>query len=112
MRKLIESALVTLDGVVDDTTPSSAPHAAAAKSGSPYWDEHGAYAHDLLFGLDALLLGRATYQVFAEAWPPGRVTSSTGSTPCPSTSPPGPSRSRWNGTRRCSKWTSPQWCPS
>jgi hypothetical protein len=37
MRKLIESTFVTLDGVVDDTTPSSASHAAAAKGGSPYW---------------------------------------------------------------------------
>jgi dihydrofolate reductase len=71
MSKLIESTFVTLDGVVDDSTPSSAPHAGPAKWGSPYWDdEHGAYAHDLLFGSDALLLGRATYQVFAEAWPP------------------------------------------
>jgi hypothetical protein len=45
MRKLIESTFVTLDGVVDDTAPSSAPHAGPAKWGSPYWDdEHGGYS--------------------------------------------------------------------
>lgn len=66
MRKLVESTLVTLDGVISDTMPSTAPHAAPEKWGSPYWDdEHAAYAHDLLFAADALLLGRVTYQGFA-----------------------------------------------
>jgi dihydrofolate reductase len=36
----------------------------------PYWDdEHAQYAHDLLFAADVLLLGRQTYEGFAEAWP-------------------------------------------
>jgi dihydrofolate reductase len=70
MRKLIETTFVTLDGVVADTSPSSVPHAAPEKWGASYWDdEHAAYAHDLLFGSDALLLGRETYQGFVEAWP-------------------------------------------
>lgn len=60
MRKLVESTFVTLDGVI------SSPE----KWGPPYWDdEHGNYAHDLLFAADALLLGRVTYEGFAEAWP-------------------------------------------
>ena len=60
MRKLVESTFVTLDGVI------SSPE----KWGPPYWDdEHNSYAHDLLFASDALLLGRATYEGFAEAWP-------------------------------------------
>jgi dihydrofolate reductase len=60
MRKLVESTFVTLDGVI------SSPQ----EWGSPYWDdEHGQYAHDLLFASDALLLGRKTYEVFAQAWP-------------------------------------------
>jgi len=59
MRKLIESTFVTLDGVISD------PHV----WGPPYWDdEHNAYAAKLLFSADALLLGRETYQGFAEAW--------------------------------------------
>lgn len=60
MRKLVESTFVTLDGVI------SSPE----KWGPPYWDEeHNSYAHNLLFASDALLLGRETYQGFAEAWP-------------------------------------------
>jgi dihydrofolate reductase len=61
MRKLVESTFVTLDGVI------SSPE----KWGPPYWDdEHDKYAHDLLWASDALLLGRETYEGFAEAWPP------------------------------------------
>ena len=61
MRKLIESTFVTLDGVISDPQ----------EWGPPYWnEEHGQYASDLLFASDALLLGRATYEGFAQAWPP------------------------------------------
>jgi dihydrofolate reductase len=60
MRKLIESTFVTLDGVI------SSPE----KWGSPSWDdEHDKYAHELLWASDALLLGRETYDGFAQAWP-------------------------------------------
>ncbi|MEV0385431.1 dihydrofolate reductase family protein [Nonomuraea sp. NPDC050643] len=60
MRKLIESTFVTMDGVISD------PHV----WGPPYWDEeHNAYSAKLLFDADALLLGRETYEGFAEAWP-------------------------------------------
>jgi dihydrofolate reductase len=70
MRKLVETTFVTLDGVISDTVPSTAPQAAPEKWGSKYWDEqHGNYAHDLLRASDALLLGRRTYEVFAESWP-------------------------------------------
>ena len=60
MRKLVESTFVTLDGVIEN------PH----HWSPPYWDdEHTAYAGKLLFASDALLLGRATYEAFAQAWP-------------------------------------------
>ena len=60
MRKLVESTFVTLDGVI------SSPE----KWGARYWnDEHNKYARDLLFAADTLLLGRKTYEVFAESWP-------------------------------------------
>jgi dihydrofolate reductase len=70
MRKLIESTFVTLDGVISDTEPSTAPHASPEKWGYLYWDDDFLkYAHNLLFGADALLLGRVTYEGFAASWP-------------------------------------------
>jgi dihydrofolate reductase len=60
MRKLVESTFVTLDGVISDPQ----------KWGPPYWDdEHAGYARRLLFGADALVLGRVTYEGFALVWP-------------------------------------------
>jgi dihydrofolate reductase len=60
MRKLVESTFVTLDGVISDPQVW----------GSPYWDdEHAGYARKLLFAADELLLGRSTYEGFAQAWP-------------------------------------------
>ena len=61
MRKLVESTFMTLDGVISNPQEWS----------PPYWDdEHAGYAQTLLDPADALLLGRATYEGFAEAWPP------------------------------------------
>ncbi|GAA0419579.1 pyrimidine reductase [Acrocarpospora corrugata] len=60
MRKLIESTFVTLDGVIDSPE----------QWGAPYWDEeHAAYGEELFSASDALLLGRETYEAFAEVWP-------------------------------------------
>ncbi len=60
MRKLVESTFMTLDGVIDNPQNWS----------PPYWDdEHNAYAQKLMAGADELLLGRKTYQGFAQAWP-------------------------------------------
>lgn len=60
MRKLVESTFVTLDGVIEDPQNWS----------PPYWDdEHAAYATKQLWAADALLLGRKTYEGFAQAWP-------------------------------------------
>jgi dihydrofolate reductase len=52
---------MTLDGVIQpiDWSINSKDQA----------EERGRYAHDLLFEADALLLGRETYQIFAEVWP-------------------------------------------
>lgn len=60
MRKLVESTFMTLDGVINSPQEWS----------PPYWDdEHANYARKLLFAADALLLGRATYESFVQAWP-------------------------------------------
>jgi len=60
MRKVVESTFVTLDGRISEPQNWS----------GPYWDdEHSAYADKLMEPADALLLGRATYEVFADSWP-------------------------------------------
>jgi hypothetical protein len=60
MRKLIESTFVTLGGDI------SAPQ----DWGPPYifGPEQDAYGRDLLFGADALLLGRKTYEGLSAAY--------------------------------------------
>jgi dihydrofolate reductase len=60
VRKLIESTFVSLGGVIGDPQVWGPPHIDA---------EHGAYASELLFGADALLLGRRTYEGLSAAYP-------------------------------------------
>ncbi|MBE1533880.1 dihydrofolate reductase family protein [Actinomadura algeriensis] len=60
MRKIINSTYVTLDGVIDDPQIWTTPY---------FGEEAALYNRDLLFGSDALLSGRATYDAFAETWP-------------------------------------------
>ena len=68
MRKLVVSEFVSLDGVMED--PGGSEKTAHAGWTAPYWDEQlGAFKQDELASSDALLLGRVTYEGFAEAWP-------------------------------------------
>jgi dihydrofolate reductase len=61
MRKLIEATFVSLDGVV------GSPESWAI----PYWDEENKnFAHAQLSEVDAFLLGRVTYEMFAANWQP------------------------------------------
>jgi dihydrofolate reductase len=60
MRKIIESTLMSLDGVFTD------PHLWATE----YFDQEAQqYALDLLSASDAMLMGRRTYEFFAAAFP-------------------------------------------
>jgi len=60
VRKIIESTLVSLDGVVGD------PHRWARE----YFDQDAEkYALELLLEADAMLMGRQTYEFFAAAFP-------------------------------------------
>jgi dihydrofolate reductase len=61
VRKVVVSVYASLDGVIQplDWIPPS-------ESGR---EERGTYARDLLFAADALLLGRETYEIFAQTWP-------------------------------------------
>jgi dihydrofolate reductase len=60
MRKVVATVFMTLDGVVQDPQ----------KWSFPYWgDETQAFKIEELRKTDALLLGRTTYEGFAQAWP-------------------------------------------
>jgi dihydrofolate reductase len=60
MRQLIESTFVTLDGVISDPQVW----------GPPYWDdEHHGYNEALMARAGGLVLGRETFEGFAEVWP-------------------------------------------
>jgi dihydrofolate reductase len=63
MRKLIVSTYVTLDGVIQPLDWSAQSSSPAAR------EERGRYAREMLFAADALLLGRETYEIFAQVWP-------------------------------------------
>ncbi len=59
MRKITLSEFISLDGVIENPMWTA-----------PYWnDKIGEFKYAELFSHDALLLGRVTYQGFAEAWP-------------------------------------------
>jgi len=59
MGKIVVAMYLTLDGVMEEPSWTA-----------PYWDDEIAkFQLDLLFGSDALLLGRVTYEGFAAAWP-------------------------------------------
>jgi dihydrofolate reductase len=70
MRRLVEATFMSLDGVVD------APN--LVQEAQQYFlsdEEHATYARKLLFAADALLLGRKTYEFFAEAYPSMATTT-------------------------------------
>jgi len=68
MRRVVVSEFVSIDGVMED--PGGGEKTAHGGWSFRFWsDEAAQYKHDELFASDALLLGRKTYQGFADAWP-------------------------------------------
>ena len=61
MRRIINSTYISLDGAVER------PHHWPSLAGGD--DEGTVIQTDLLFACDAVLMGRRTYEGFAEAWP-------------------------------------------
>jgi dihydrofolate reductase len=60
MRRIINSTYITLDGMIEQLE----------KWHFEYHDESAiAYATEQIRGCDGLMLGRKTYEVFAQAWP-------------------------------------------
>ena len=80
MRKLIESTLVSLDGVIESPE----------RWATAFDDEAAQRSLEDLDNYDAFVMGRVTYERFLANWAPSAaIPTSTGSMPCPSTSPPG-----------------------
>ena len=60
MRKIIISSQVSMDMVIDKPQKFAFDYAN---------DEFMSYAREQLFESDALIMGRLTYEAFAQAWP-------------------------------------------
>jgi dihydrofolate reductase len=68
MGKVILSEFVTLDGVMQD--PGGGGEFEHGGWQVPFFDEDiNTFAQEILSESDALLLGRVTYEQFAQAWP-------------------------------------------
>jgi dihydrofolate reductase len=69
MRELIVTEFSTLDGVIE--APGGEPgHPHTGWAGDAFGPEQMEYKLDEVLEAEALLLGRVTYEGFAEAWPP------------------------------------------
>jgi dihydrofolate reductase len=69
MRKIIVTEFITLDGVVEAPGGNETPHPHGGWMSTYNSPETGKYKVDELAGVDALLLGRNTYENFAAFWP-------------------------------------------
>ncbi|MBS1602378.1 MAG: dihydrofolate reductase family protein [Bacteroidetes bacterium] len=71
MRKIIVTEFITLDGVVEAPGGNETPHPHGGWQAKFRHPEGGKYKLDELSNVEALLLGRKTYEKFAEYWPSG-----------------------------------------
>ena len=69
MRRIIVTEFITLDGVIEAPGGNETPHPHAGWQTNYESFEAGKYKIEELAGVDALLLGRITYDLFAGYWP-------------------------------------------
>ncbi len=69
MRKIIVTEFITLDGVIEAPGGDETPHPHGGWQSTYSSPEAGKYKMDELSRVDALLLGKTTYEVFAAYWP-------------------------------------------
>ena len=69
MRRIIVTEFITLDGVVEAPGGDETLHPHAGWQSQYRSPEAGKYKIDELAGVDALLLGKNTYEQFANYWP-------------------------------------------
>lgn len=67
MRRVINSTYMSVDGVVQEPQRWTFGYRS---------EDLARYARDLVFSVDTLIMGRRTYEVFAETWP--KITDDTG----------------------------------
>jgi dihydrofolate reductase len=60
MRRVINSTYMTIDGVIEAPQDWTFGYRS---------DDAAQYAHDLLFSADTVIMGRRTYEAFADVWP-------------------------------------------
>jgi len=77
MRKIIVTEFITLDGVVEAPGGDETAHPHGGWQTKYRHPEAGKYKVDELASVDALLLGKTTYEVFAAYWP-GQAGNSFG----------------------------------
>ena len=69
MRKIIVTEFISLDGVIEAPGGNETPHPHGGWTIGYNHPETGKYKVDELAGVDALLLGKNTYEAFASYWP-------------------------------------------
>jgi dihydrofolate reductase len=69
MRKIIVTEFITLDGVVEAPGGNETPHPHGGWQMKYTSPEAGKYKVNELASVDALLLGKKTYELFAAYWP-------------------------------------------
>lgn len=69
MRKIIVTEFITLDGVVEAPGGNETPHPHGGWQFKYNHPEGGKYKVDEIAAVDALLLGKTTYELFAGYWP-------------------------------------------
>lgn len=69
MRKIIVTEFITLDGVIEAPGGNETPHPHGGWQVTYNAPETGKYKVDELAAVDALLLGKTTYDLFAGYWP-------------------------------------------
>lgn len=69
MRKIIVTEFITLDGVIEAPGGNETPHPHGGWQIEYRSPEAGKYKVDELASVDALLLGKTTYEAFAAYWP-------------------------------------------
>lgn len=69
MRKIIVTEFITLDGVIEAPGGNETPHPHGGWQTKYQSPEAGKYKVDELSSVDALLLGKTTFDVFAGYWP-------------------------------------------